>query len=273
MSLRMVFLNIFLIFFSFTNISAQVIHIHMGEENRAFNLADIDSISFVDLVISLSVEPNEIDFGEVAVGNVQDTRLIVTNTGNGELIINSANTGNDAFEVAFEEPISLRPGSSIDLIVWFAPIDGGEISSEITIHSNSPENPELAIPVSGTGTRPFLWEFVQTDVNMSVLIDSAMIGEELVQEGDLIGAFTADGQCCGYSQVPEGFPERELGLSAWGAENDMDNGFQAGEQLTFRIWDASAFSELQTEFEIIGEGEPVFEAGGFIQVRINAILE
>jgi len=59
----MVFLNIFLIFFSFTNISAQVIHIHMGEENRAFNLADIDSISFVDLVISLSVEPNEIDFG------------------------------------------------------------------------------------------------------------------------------------------------------------------------------------------------------------------
>jgi len=262
-----------LLIFTFTSSFAQIMHIHMGENERVFDLANVDSITYVDTVIDLSVEPAEIDFGEVAVGNVQEANLTISNIGNAELIINAFEIAEIAFEVVFVDPVSIRPDQSVDFNILFIPVDGGEIVSEMAIHSNSQENPEVIIPLSGTGMREFIWEYEQTDTNMSVLILSATINDESLVEGDLVGVFTPNGLCAGYSMVPDGFPENQIGLSVWGAEQGQNNGFRAGEQLSFRIWDASTFSELLTEFEVEDNGNRVWESEGFIQVRINAIVE
>lgn len=270
MFFRSLILSLIMLVFTFTCSFAQVMHIHIGENERVFDLANVDSITYVETVIDLSVEPEEIDFGEVAVGIVGEANLTVTNTGNGELIVNAFDFEEEVFEAVFIDPVSIRSGQSMDFRILFIPQDGGFIASNMIIQSNSMENPQLAVPLSGTGTREFIWEFVETGINMSVVINGALIANEPLSDGDYIGAFTPEGICAGFEPVGDEFP---VGLSVYGAEQDQNNGFQAGEQLSFRIWDASTFTELETEFEVEDNGDTVYEAGGLIQVRINAIVE
>jgi len=267
---------VFLLVFSLSNAHAQIMHIHMGEEDREFNLAEVDSITYTDLVISLSVEPETIEFEPVIVDRVQNAILTVHNTGNGVLIINSVDLEEGVFSILFDEPLFIAPEQSFEFTVSFFPQEVGDFSSEILITSNSQTEPEVTIPVSGSGYIPdgqvhFIYE--PTDVSMSILVLGALIGEESLVENDEVGVFTTDELCAGAAIIPDGFPDRQAGIPAFGAVNGMDNGFQNGEQLTFRIWDIDAETEYATNFEIENNIEPIWEANGFIVLRLNAIVE
>lgn len=48
MFLKIFISSLSLLIFSFTNASAQIMHIHTGGEEQAFDLADVDSINFVE---------------------------------------------------------------------------------------------------------------------------------------------------------------------------------------------------------------------------------
>jgi len=244
-------------------------HIHLGEEERAFNLADVDSITYTDLVISLSVEPEEIDFGEVGVGRVQNSNLTIRNTGNVNIIIDAIDLEEGVFSVDFENPVEINPEQSLELTVSFSPLERGDFATEMIVHSNSQDTPEVSIPLSGEGVNHFIFEI--TDVNMSILITWATINNELLVENDEVGIFTEDGLCAGGANVPAGFPEEFIGLAAFGAEEGMDNGFQDGESLTFFIWDASTGIEYATEIELVGFAE--WEANGFCVCSLAAIID
>jgi len=251
-------------------------HIHMGGVEREFNLADVDSITYTDLEITLSVEPEAIDFGEVIVDRSEDAVLTVNNTGNGELIINAIDLEEGVFSILFDGAIFIAPGLSFEFTVSFSPQEIGEFASELVIHSNSQVEPEVTVPVSGSGYIPqgqvhFIYD--QTDVSMSVLVLTAEIMEESLVENDEVGVFTPDGLCAGAAIIPDGFPDRQAGIPAWGADEGMDNGFQNGELLTFRIWDADAETEYATDYDVENDVEPIWEGNAFIVVNIDAIIE
>jgi len=248
-------------------------HIHTGEEERQFNLADIDSINFVDLELGISVEPEEIDFGEVPIGNIQNEILTVTNTGIRELIVSAIDLEEGVFSVLFEDTIFIAPEQSFNFTVSFSPQEIRDYDSEMVIHSNSQVDPEISIPLSGSGLEEVIWEYDQTDHNMSILVQSAEINEESLVEGDLVGVFTPDELCAGYGRVSEDFHEGGMGISAWGANEGMDNGFQVGEQLNFRFWDDDARQEVFAEIEEIIAGEQVYVMNGLLVARLSAIRE
>jgi len=83
------------------------------------------------------------------------------------------------------------------------------------------------------------FNFVATDLSMSIYIRSAVLSSGLVIEGDWIGVFDENGTCCGAEQVPsnEWIP---LGLTAWGDDEDSEekDGFDINESISFKIWDS-----------------------------------
>lgn len=276
MFLRIVISCISMLIFTFTNVSAQIMHIHTGEEERAFNLADVDSIKYVDLQLSFSVEPEEINFGPVVINRLRNAILTITNTGNGDLVVDAIDIEDGVFAFDFENPVEIAPVQSHEFSVSFFPQETGDFSTDLIIHSNSQENPNFTLPISGSGYIPegqvhFIWE--QTDQNMSVLVLSVMINDESIVENDEVGVFTPDGLCAGGSIAREDFPERAMGIPAFGTQEGLDNGFQTGERLTFRIWDADAETEYATTYDVENDVEPLFEVNAFIVVRINAIVD
>jgi len=83
------------------------------------------------------------------------------------------------------------------------------------------------------------WTFFNTGSNHTILVQSApMINSLPIATGDYIGAFFDAGgtlTCGGYMMWP-GTP---YAITIWGAESGMDNGFQAGESITWKVWRAS----------------------------------
>ena len=162
----------------------------------------------------IAVDPANVDFGDLLVGEETEAVITISNDGNADLTI----TG---LEVAGE-------GFSVD--------DGGQ-----------------------QGGMEFNWEFVQTDVNMLIIIQDARIDGEQIANGDFVGAFTTDGVCAGYSEFNGQFP---LAVSAWQTQNNQNNGFSDGEVIELRMWDTEAGMEIVSEIEHI-QGEMDYRAGNF----------
>ena len=115
--------------------------------------------------------------------------------------------------------------------------------------------------------RHFAYE--RTDGNMSILIEGATINDESLVEGDEIGLFTEDGLCAGAGIVPDGFPDRIMGVAGWGSEDQMDNGFQHNEPLAFRLWDGEADLEYHADAEEI-VGRAIYALNAIVRVSLSA---
>jgi PKD repeat protein len=174
--------------------------------------------------------------------------------------------------------------------MWFAMIrldpddvvDFGEVfvddeaEGTLTIHNDGRATLVLGdINIEGDGfsininaePADFDWEFERTDGNMSIIVGSALIGEDDAAEGDAVGVFTENGLCAGYSIVRE--PGEQMGVSAFAAEPQDDNGFQNGEEINYRIFDEDAGVEYSANAEYnAGNGE--FQVNGFAAVSLVA---
>jgi len=113
----------------------------------------------------------------------------------------------------------------------------------------------------------FNWEFVETDLSMSIIYNEAILNGESLIEDDFIGVFTPGGLCAGFAQ----FNPDENGFAIWGddAETMEIDGFRAGEALEFRYWDESAGREIFAEANY-EEGDGNFVANGLAIVSLNA---
>jgi len=118
--------------------------------------------------------------------------------------------------------------------------------------------------------------------NMTLLIGSATIdGNSLVQD-DEIAAICPDGFVGGTDVV--GNMEEGVGIAAWGDQGDAGRqGFNPGEEITFRVWDHNADAEWVAEpFDIEDwtTGEPqnvnapiVYRADDFYVLSLRAFRE
>ncbi len=103
---------------------------------------------------SASVQPDALDFSNVATGLTENLTLVVSNVGDQELTIDGFSTsgvGAAAFTVV-ESPAAVAPGAASNIVVAFAPTALTNYTASLEIDTNDPDHPTFTIPLSGTGT-------------------------------------------------------------------------------------------------------------------------
>jgi hypothetical protein len=102
----------------------------------------------------LLVSARQLDFGEVNIGEFQETPLAVTNTALGDLVVSNLSwSGDGDFAISSppELPFTLTAGESQSLVIHFTPAWIGTRAGNLRITSNDQDEPELMINLSGTG--------------------------------------------------------------------------------------------------------------------------
>ena len=102
----------------------------------------------------ISVEPQALDFGEVAVGETEELTVTISSDGNTDLVISDVTIAGDGFTSEFEQELTIPTGESSDLTVIFEPPEGGEHQGTLTIHSDDEDNPEVDVSLTGAGLSP-----------------------------------------------------------------------------------------------------------------------
>ena len=94
------------------------------------------------------------EFGEVDVNTVSETRyLTVTNNGGETLTISSITVNNGLFSISTEilPGTSLVPGDFLDVPLIFSPTADGEVDGTLTISSNDPDENMAQVSLNGIG--------------------------------------------------------------------------------------------------------------------------
>ncbi len=128
------------------------------------NLAIVSDAAGSPLNIALSAtgvtpgqitpNPASLAFGNVVVGSSKTLTETLTNSGGSSLIISAATASGSGVSLSgLALPLTLNSGQSTSFSVQFAPTAAGAVSGNVAITSNG-ANPNLNIPVTGTGLTP-----------------------------------------------------------------------------------------------------------------------
>lgn len=145
--------------------AGDVFHIDLSDGNGGFVSGEItltdNSGDQLDLTISLpdiSVDPDNINYGSVTVGDSYIKYLEVVNAGGSVLNISSTSiTGTDADEYDITSgagSFDLSEGASHTIGVQLHPSSAGSKDAALCIESNDPDDNLLYIPLSGSGVVP-----------------------------------------------------------------------------------------------------------------------
>ena len=112
----------------------------------------------------ISLSSNNLNFGEVAIGNTNDLELIVYNSGGADLELYDAYTSNPVFTTDFVVS-TLAPGDSMIVIITFAPEEITNYSETLTIESN---DDTVEVTLAGEGIGPVA--VTMTPLNPPIII-------------------------------------------------------------------------------------------------------
>jgi len=98
----------------------------------------------------LSVAPT-VDFGNLGVGQSADRTLAVRNSGTATLSVNSLTAGAPFSVVSPSGTFTVAPSGEQTVTLRFAPAAAGAQSGSLTIASNDPTRPSVAVTLIGTG--------------------------------------------------------------------------------------------------------------------------
>ena len=102
----------------------------------------------------VSPSPSSFSFGSVQTGTSKSLSGTLTNSGGSTLTISAASASGSGFSLSgLTAPVTLNAGQSTSFTVLFAPTASGAASGSISVTSNG-ANPNLSIPLSGTGVTP-----------------------------------------------------------------------------------------------------------------------
>ena len=100
---------------------------------------------------ALTPSPSSVGFGNVQVGNNQQLSETLTNSGGSNVNISQATISGTGFSMSgLNPPLVLTPGQQFTFAVTFTPPSPGNYSGSVSVVSDA-SNPNLAIPLSGTG--------------------------------------------------------------------------------------------------------------------------
>jgi hypothetical protein len=137
---------------------------------------------------SLAPSPSSLSFGNVQVGDNQQLSETLTNSGGVNVIISQAAVSGTGFTMSgLNPPLTLTPGQHYSFTVTFTPPSPGSDSGNVAIVSNA-SNPNLSIPLSGTGTPVPAGQLAVTPT--SIAFGNVVVGTDAQQTGTL----TASGE-------------------------------------------------------------------------------
>jgi len=139
----------------------------IGARNAALNVADDtannpDAIPLQGTGQAPDISAGDLDLGDVVVGRTATNAVIVTNIGNADLHIDTANSGIPHSASAFSADLSacaaaVPPGQNCNIAISFAPEEAGSQSTTLTIAAVASDHAFDApkqVTISGTGTNP-----------------------------------------------------------------------------------------------------------------------
>lgn len=102
----------------------------------------------------LTWSPGTLDFGADAVGVTSTLSLTLGNTGNAPLTISSLAIDGSEFVLAESGPLVIPAGSQRALDVHYPRATAGTVIRTLTVTSDDPQRPVVAVPMSGTAVEP-----------------------------------------------------------------------------------------------------------------------
>ena len=101
---------------------------------------------------ALTPSPSSLSFGNVQVGNNEPLSETLTNSGGVNVTVSQATVAGTGFSMSgLTPPLVLTPGQRYTFTVTFTPPSSGNDSGSVAIVSDA-SNPNLSIPLTGTGT-------------------------------------------------------------------------------------------------------------------------
>ena len=105
----------------------------------------------------IELSADSLDFGNVQVGFTVSRDLILRNVGTADLAVDSLVSDNLDFVVTYPAQDTLTAGDSAEVFVNFTPSALGLSTGTLTIYSDDPDEPVLAVALSGNGVaRPMI---------------------------------------------------------------------------------------------------------------------
>ncbi|MFQ6091535.1 MAG: choice-of-anchor D domain-containing protein [bacterium] len=113
------------------------------------------SVSGMGVKPDIHLSAQSHDFGEVHLGSSGPWELVIQNLGTAPLTVKGVFSNHPAFTVpAPSFPQTVEPGAVLSVTVLFAPTSLGEVTGNLTVVSNDPENETLVLLLRGTGAPP-----------------------------------------------------------------------------------------------------------------------
>ncbi len=138
---------------------------------------------------ALTPSPSSLSFGNVQVGNNQQLQETLTNSGGVNVNISQATISGTGFTMSgLNPPVVLTPGAHYTFTVTFTPPSTGSYSGTVAIVSNA-SNPNLSIPLSGTGTPVPLGQLSVSPANIP--FGDVVVGTNAQQNGTLSATGTS----------------------------------------------------------------------------------
>jgi hypothetical protein len=135
----------------------------------------------------IAVEPEELDFGEVVVGQSDDLVVTITNSGNVDLSISDIAVEGDYFSVEFGGAFDIARSTETDVVVIFEPENAGNYQGTLTVTSNDPDESEITVDLFASSRFPIPNMVVSTD---SLNFEMVYVG----QSRELTFTITSNGE-------------------------------------------------------------------------------
>ncbi|MEW6752876.1 MAG: choice-of-anchor D domain-containing protein, partial [Candidatus Latescibacterota bacterium] len=100
----------------------------------------------------VAARPGRVLFGPVRVGAYRDTVVVLTNTGNAAVQVQSASCEPEAFRLLSFQPQALAPGQTLLLRLRFLPLVARDLSGRLLLTTQAAG--QVEVPLAGVGTAP-----------------------------------------------------------------------------------------------------------------------
>lgn len=227
----------------------------------------------VDGTAALRVDVPEIRFGDVPVGDTTVVALYLRNAGNADLVVTAIHFDSPDIWVS-EDSLVIPPGNATSVDVYWRPGSVGHFWSQVFISSNSSDNVNASLSITGFGFDAYFEPVTPTgqsyQIIVSSLIDSAGLG---FREGDEIGVFH-ENVCVGRGVYHPG----SVNITAW--QRDTQHGlpgFVAGDIMLFKYHSLTPDSNFTTvaldAVPTIIQGDGTFGSGPFAEIALTILGE
>lgn len=99
----------------------------------------------------IAIEQESLEFGDVEFHRTQTGTITISNDGGVDLIITGVYVDNDQVYINSQDGLTISPGDNYVLDLTFTPIEVGVLNATLSVISNDPDTPELAVEITGIG--------------------------------------------------------------------------------------------------------------------------